>query len=177
MQEVEAMTTIDTLAAVEAAVNQSAAAICAAEHRQICFLMNVYVQPGAGINAWNTGFVIYVTKGAVDKLPADERAFAIAHEKAHGLNMSKDESAADALSVRIMARARSTIRVRYDFSEMGSYDPLAGAALMRRLGNPVTTLAWLTGGFMHYPSQGARARLIEDEARRVVPSYAVAVGE
>lgn len=142
------MTTIDTLAAVEAALNQSARAICAAEQQQICFLMNVYVQPGAGINAWNTGFVIYVTQGVVDKLPADERAFAIAHEKAHGLNMNKDESAADALAVRITYGA--------------GFDPMGGARLMRRLGrNPLRQLDWVTLGWLRYPSTGVRARRIE----------------
>jgi Zn-dependent protease with chaperone function len=141
------MTTIDTLATIEAELRPAVEAICIAEQRPVCRIPPVVPWRGKGINAKNTGYIIRVREGAIEKLPADELAFVVAHEMAHSLDPSKDESAADAMAVRITYGA--------------GFDPLAGAALMRRLGGPVTTLAWLTGGFMHYPSQGARARRIE----------------
>lgn len=141
------MTTIDTLAAIEAQLRPAAEAICIAEQRPVCWIPRAVPWRGKGVNAKNTGFVILIGEGAIEKLPRDELAFAVAHEIGHSINQSKDESAADAVAARIVYGA--------------GFNPLAGVALMHRLGNPVTTLAWLTGGFMHYPSQGARARRIE----------------
>lgn len=141
------MTTIDTLAAIEAQLRPAAEAICIAEQRPVCWIPRAVPWRGKGVNAKNTGYVILIGEGAIEQLQPDELAFAVAHEMAHSLNQSKDETAADAMAVRITYGA--------------GFDPLAGASLMRRLGGPVTTFAWLTGGFLHYPSQGARARRIE----------------
>lgn len=141
------MTTIDTLATIEAQLRPAAEAICIAEHRPVCWIPRAVPWRGKGINARNTGYVILIGEGAINKLPVDELAFAVAHEIGHAINQSTDESDADATAVRIVYGA--------------GFDPLAGVALMHRLATPVTTLAWLTGGFLHYPSQGERARRIE----------------
>ena len=141
------MTAIDHLATIEAQLRPAAEAVCAADHRPVCWIPRAVPWRGKGINARNTGFVILVGEGAIDKLPDAELAFAVAHEMAHTIAQSKDESAADAMAVRIVYGA--------------GFDPMAGAALMHRLGGPVMALAWVTGGFLHYPALGVRARRIE----------------
>ena len=141
------MTTIDTLAAIEAHLRPAAEAICAAEQRPVCWIPRAVPWRGKGINARNTGFVILIGEGAIEKLPPDEMAFAVAHEMAHSVNQTKDESAADAGAVWITYGA--------------GFNPMAGVALMHRLSTPVMAMAWLTGGFLHYPALGVRAKRIE----------------
>ena len=140
------MTAIDHLAAVEAQLRPVALAQC-----EQCFIPRAVPWRGKGVNAKSTGFVILIGEGAIEKLPADELAFAVAHEMAHSINASKDETAADGMAVRIVYGA--------------GFNPMAGVALMHRLSTPVMALAWLTGGFLHYPALGVRARRIEELAR------------
>jgi Zn-dependent protease with chaperone function len=140
------MTTIDTLAAIEAQLRPVALAQC-----EQCWIPRAVPWRGKGINARNTGFVILIGEGAIEKLPADELAFAVAHEMGHSVNQSKNESDADAIAVRIVYGA--------------GFEPLAGVALMHRLATPIMAMAWITGGFLHYPTLGVRARRIEELTR------------
>jgi hypothetical protein len=134
----------DAIATVEAALRPAAEAVCAQEQRKECWLPRVIPSREKSINARNTGYVILVSQGAVEKLSLGELACAIAHELGHSLNQSSAESAADVMAVRLTYAA--------------GFNPQDCTSLLRKIGDGP---AWLLGGFLHYPSISVRVRRVE----------------